>query len=92
MIYFLFYLVVVFLEMFSRTYSIILNIMISLYGVLLIIFRKEAIIILNEQKKRFKAKYSRLGKYYNPLISQPIIIFIGVFFFLFPFFIFVTRK
>ncbi len=65
-VYFLIYLLVFSLSIFYPSYSIISSAMTLVYGLLLIIFRKEAIIILDEHEERFKAKHPRLRRLYNP--------------------------
>lgn len=65
-IYFLVCLLMFILSIFDSRYSIVLNVLIFLYGILLIIFRTEAITILDEHKNSFKIKHPRIGHIYNP--------------------------
>jgi len=72
-IYFFICLFIFILSRVNTIYSIVLNAMIFLYGILLIIFRREAIIILYEHKNSFKTKHPKLGQIYNPGIVALVI-------------------
>lgn len=65
-IYFLVYLLISLLSFLNSNYSIISSAMTFLYGVLLIIFRREAIIILDDHRNSFKRKHPNLGQIYSP--------------------------
>jgi hypothetical protein len=72
-IYFLVYLLISLLSFLNSSYSIISSAMTLFFGVLLIIFRREAIIILDDHRNSFKRKHPNLGQIYNPGIVMLLI-------------------
>ncbi len=65
---------------------LIINIIFPINGLLLIIFRKEACVILQEHRAKLKEKHPKIWRHFHGglIVTEWAVMLIGIFFLVFP--------